>query len=75
MNSEICPICIDIIEEDIYVTDCKHSFHLECLFEWTKNNTTCPCCRCVLKNKPLWIPLLFWYKPKRHSCITCNIER
>lgn len=36
MNSEICPICIDIIEKDIYVTDCKHSFHLECLFEWTK---------------------------------------
>jgi len=46
MNS--CTICLkdDLIDLDIYTTDCKHLFCKECLDDWFKRgNKSCPLCR------------------------------
>ena len=46
MNS--CTICMkeELNNDDIYTTDCKHSFCKECLDDWFKRgNQTCPLCR------------------------------
>ena len=38
-----CPICLDAIKLDSYVTSCGHAFHSKC---WTKydNKSVCPIC-------------------------------
>ena len=28
----------------IYVTECDHAFHINCIANWTKNNEICPNC-------------------------------
>lgn len=46
MNS--CTICMkeDIIDEDIYTTDCNHIFCKQCLDDWfQRGNKSCPLCR------------------------------
>lgn len=44
---EECSICLGkfIQLNTIYLTYCKHRFHLECLQHWMKNTNTCPLCR------------------------------
>lgn len=43
---EICTICRDAIDtETACKTICSHLFHVNCLAEWTKNNSYCPICK------------------------------
>jgi len=45
-----CPICLEKIYpvELISTTECKHTFHRQCLIPWTKINNSCPLCRTML---------------------------
>lgn len=49
IQTNICNICLDNINENIYM-ECGHSFHKECISEWLKKNKNCPICRKILKN-------------------------
>ncbi|XP_042355060.1 E3 ubiquitin-protein ligase TTC3 [Plectropomus leopardus] len=41
-----CIICHeDMSPDDIYVLECRHSFHLKCIRSWLKEQSTCPTCR------------------------------
>jgi hypothetical protein len=46
---EICSICLGVIEDDKYKTECNHTFHSKCLGVWcsrlTIDKKTCPFCR------------------------------
>lgn len=48
-NSTMCPICIHDIEvgnEVVMLSACKHIFHRDCLSEWLSTHTRdCPYCR------------------------------
>lgn len=47
-NDSTCPICLTEYQpKDALRTipDCKHYFHVGCIDEWLKLNTTCPLCR------------------------------
>jgi ankyrin repeat protein len=41
-----CPICKETIAEtnEMYLTDCKHDYHKECLDFWFESSLTCPQC-------------------------------
>ena len=41
-----CPICLEIYtaENPAIVTQCKHKFHLSCLYEWVERSDTCAVC-------------------------------
>ncbi len=43
-SSTKCPICKDLIEEQVLKLTCKHHFHQECLQEWQKTSLACPLC-------------------------------
>ena len=49
INSNICSICIDEINiynyNNLFITPCKHCFHLDCINDWFLYNTSCPNCR------------------------------
>ena len=46
---EQCPICLcDIGEKNRCVTECGHSFCLNCILRAAQENTACPMCRKVL---------------------------
>lgn len=45
LNLNKCTICIEDILTDIEYLPCAHSFHKECIDEWTKTNNTCPICK------------------------------
>lgn len=42
-----CAICFEDFCEDskISITNCKHSYHYDCISEWAKYKTNCPVCR------------------------------
>ncbi len=42
-----CTICQNklVKGDDIYVTDCKHYFHKDCINKWFENSYNCPICR------------------------------
>ena len=43
-EERMCSICFDeITNNTIYITKCKHIFHIYCIRKWNKNN--CPMCR------------------------------
>ena len=47
-----CVICLDnVYKKDHIKTLCKHSFHKDCLDNWSKNNNKCPLCRTLLHNE------------------------
>lgn len=47
-----CPICLDnIYQNNCVKTLCKHSFHKDCLSNWSKNNNKCPLCRGLIHNE------------------------
>ena len=83
-----CPICISEIDtlDELYTTNCNHSFHHSCLKEWVKtkleNNDrySCPCCRnildcCVISNENN-LPN-YYYKTKniKRKSITINHKK
>uniref|UniRef100_K3WHR7 RING-type domain-containing protein n=1 Tax=Globisporangium ultimum (strain ATCC 200006 / CBS 805.95 / DAOM BR144) TaxID=431595 RepID=K3WHR7_GLOUD len=46
-NEDLCPICLIEFEddEDVRNLPCKHIFHVPCIDEWFKRNTSCPMCK------------------------------
>ena len=46
-TSSICSICLSEINDSISIfkTYCDHCFHIDCIFPWISDNTTCPNCR------------------------------
>ncbi len=38
-----CAICLDPLESDLIVLNCKHTFHRKCILQNSKNS--CPLCR------------------------------
>lgn len=60
-----CSICLDNITDDTKkITQCKHTFHEECLTRWLHTNNSCPLCRThiVHVSEPtLNVPLQFWF--------------
>ena len=56
--SEDCPICAEPMIYDICITNCGHSFHLNCLLQWysrstTNTDMTCPACRSDIRLREL----------------------
>jgi hypothetical protein len=50
-QEEVCPICMEVIASPVYVTNCRHQFHNDCLFKWMEKSDFCPVCRS--SNDPL----------------------
>jgi len=46
-----CCICMEKNAQEWIRTQCNHSFHRECLNNWTNTNNTCPICRKILNNE------------------------
>ncbi|DBA04785.1 TPA: hypothetical protein N0F65_004422, partial [Lagenidium giganteum] len=46
-GDDVCPICLIDFEddEDVRKLPCKHIFHVPCVDEWLKRNTSCPMCK------------------------------
>lgn len=64
-----CTICMkeNIINDNIYTTDCKHIFCKECLDNWfQRGNQTCPLCRSHIDT--------YTYKNEKYNLIIHNIE-
>lgn len=41
-----CPICLENLDEEENLIECTgHKFHETCLYNWSKENQTCPNCR------------------------------
>jgi hypothetical protein len=40
-----CPICLETIEKDIYLSKCYHLYHLSCIEESMKHTKKCPTCQ------------------------------
>ena len=53
-NNNCCSICIDTREnnKDFSCSQCKNSFHQDCINQWinTSKNPTCPICRYKFQN-------------------------
>ena len=47
IEKELCVICQESFEIDnkAIITNCKHTFHEECLNPWLKMSNRCPFCR------------------------------
>mmetsp|Transcript_67523 Transcript_67523/g.170374 ORF Transcript_67523/g.170374 Transcript_67523/m.170374 type:complete len:181 (+) Transcript_67523:84-626(+) len=43
--SEACPICFDLLDQDVVKTVCGHHFHHSCIGDWLKRVEACPVCR------------------------------
>ena len=43
-EKEICSICLDLLDENLVTTVCKHTFHKECIGKWCKDVRKCPYC-------------------------------
>eukprot|EP00743_Colponemidia_sp_Colp-15_P009428 GILK01010307.1.p1 GENE.GILK01010307.1~~GILK01010307.1.p1 ORF type:complete len:236 (+),score=15.78 GILK01010307.1:182-889(+) len=49
-EEEICALCLDAFDDKNpgTQTDCKHTFHLQCIMEWQERSALCPFCRSSL---------------------------
>jgi hypothetical protein len=47
-----CTICFYPVLNDKYVTDCSHTFHHICLYEWCQQKKICPLCTKDIEIKP-----------------------
>jgi len=46
INNNICVVCLEnVTKKDFIKTNCKHYYHLECLYKWFIHNNNCPICR------------------------------
>ena len=45
-----CPICIEKVTDDIYVTFCSHIFHSKCINASLDIDIRCPMCRRDISN-------------------------
>lgn len=47
-----CPICYDDLKDNVITTPCNHKYHLDCVYNWIKDNPSCPYCRLdIMDNK------------------------
>uniref|UniRef100_A0A8U8B1Q6 RING-type E3 ubiquitin transferase n=1 Tax=Geospiza parvula TaxID=87175 RepID=A0A8U8B1Q6_GEOPR len=44
-ENQMCPICLDIINNPVSVSWCSHAFCFPCILEWSRNRPVCPICR------------------------------
>ena len=42
---EICPICLQYKTNPIILSNCKHSFCINCIYKWLKIKAYCPMCK------------------------------
>jgi len=47
-----CTICFYPVLNDKYVTDCSHTFHHICLYEWYQQKNVCPLCTKEIEIEP-----------------------
>lgn len=42
-----CSICLEEYEngQQVFITNCHHKYHIECLSYWYRKNKNCPICR------------------------------
>lgn len=54
---DVCSICLDEFTQDdpAQLTDCRHSYHLQCIMQWAQRSCECPLCfkRLQLQDKGL----------------------
>lgn len=51
-KSHKCSVCLTKGSKVFCKTECGHYFHITCIKEWLKDNTTCPLCRYPLIDTP-----------------------
>jgi hypothetical protein len=44
-SEENCAICMEPLHSRYCNTPCGHSFHVKCLYQWSKIKANCPMCR------------------------------
>lgn len=44
-KSRVCPVCMEDIQQDAYLTSCCHLFHYNCVKSWIEEHHSCPTCR------------------------------
>mmetsp|Transcript_18001 Transcript_18001/g.32051 ORF Transcript_18001/g.32051 Transcript_18001/m.32051 type:complete len:224 (-) Transcript_18001:366-1037(-) len=51
-DADVCPTCLEGYDSDnpMIMTQCKHHFHLACIFEWLERSQLCPVCSTVMRN-------------------------
>ena len=46
VEEETCPICLDTLgNTNLFITECGHKFHANCMISSLRVNGKCPCCR------------------------------
>ena len=50
VKSHNCSVCLTKGSKAFCKTECGHYFHITCIKEWLKDNTTCPMCRYQLRD-------------------------
>jgi len=50
IEDSLCAICKEVMEDPARNTACRHVFCYECLKEWNRIRSSCPCCRAEFKN-------------------------
>lgn len=55
IDESICIICLSPLKDKptIYLENCLHQFHIECINEWIKIKPNCPNCRSKQDNTKL----------------------
>ena len=64
----ICCICLTEIKnkKSIFLENCNHEYHVDCLTEWFKIKQTCPSCRSNQMNACILLNNYQIRKRKRH---------
>ncbi|CAN8219811.1 unnamed protein product, partial [Coccothraustes coccothraustes] len=44
-ENQMCPICLDTINNPVSVSWCSHAFCFPCILEWSRNRPVCPICQ------------------------------
>jgi hypothetical protein len=47
-QTKLCTICMENVNDNMYITKCGHTYHTQCISEWTKKNQSCPLCRSIV---------------------------
>lgn len=75
-----CPICLETITTEFFITGCGHASHNKCASEWLDSKNTCPICRAqathskVLIGEMPWINRLARNLRVQHNCPHLNLE-
>ena len=50
MEEDDCPICFEsLVNDEIIITECNHTFHKKCIDKWLKIKNICPICKTKFK--------------------------